>query len=375
MRFNYTLYPEAKQKFDESGVTERVKQALKNHKISIHGATFESDVRQSLEEMIEDTFSSPLIDEFFTNISNSLENISNLFYTIKRPVGDLREQVYLEDILGVMGWWNHNLFGTDEVFYYDKFGFESLSDFTGSFTALVYSQTRNISTYRRGYTWKTEKNGRILESEITGDSNGDLRISRINITPYETFDFLGNNISYRPEFSVDREGISPYHSTEMPLLAGILKWVEQCKIETESSKDNFKGVIEWAESLDKLKGSTNVDRFYSRQCFVADNVPIPLFDPSNSKVWSSRNLGTVGSYTYGLYLGSNSELLLVTQPDRDQKLRGIAATFYPDEADHLIKGLLYQCANLLGRTSLVQLKDLIEYRFSQQYKDDQQRFK
>jgi hypothetical protein len=47
----------------------------------------------------------------------------------------------------------------------------------------------------------------------------------------------------------------------------------------------------------------------------------------------------------------------------------------PGEIDHLIRGLFVQASKGLGRTSVKQLADMIEYRFSGKYEKDREAFK
>jgi hypothetical protein len=69
--------------------------------------------------------------------------------------------------------------------------------------------------------------GKKVETELTGDMHGDLRIRQTDITEYATVSPLGFSSSFRP---VDKDTVaylSPYHSTEPALFSILLKYAEQ----------------------------------------------------------------------------------------------------------------------------------------------------
>jgi hypothetical protein len=51
-------------------------------------------------------------------------------------------------------------------------------------------------------------------------------------------------------------------------------------------------------------------------------------------------------------------------------MKGVVS-FLPEDMDNVIRGLLYQAASGLGRTSARRLIDMMEYRFSPKFDKDQ----
>ena len=49
--------------------------------------------------------------------------------------------------------------------------------------------------------------------------------------------------------------------------------------------------------------------------------------------------------------------------------------FQPEDAEHLVRGLIYQSAKGLGRTSAKQLLAIMEYRFSDSFDADLKEFR
>ena len=81
-------------------------------------------------------------------------------------------------------------------------------------------------------------------------------------------------------------------------------------------------------------------------------------------------LGTTSEGSYGIYLTSKGELAFVYENFAKRELnlkKNISVSFYPEEISHVIEGLLYQSAKGLGRTSVKQLIDIVEYRFSDEF--------
>ncbi|MEK6760880.1 MAG: hypothetical protein AABX93_03075 [Nanoarchaeota archaeon] len=386
MRFRYNLYPEALKKLESEGIKRRVEEAIDEGKISIGGFYSNEDVHFMVKEMGEkkvfDYLPKDEEEDFKRKISDLSKNLEQHSWQINRFNGErINENVELEDIIGMLGWHSHLALRPEEVFDYKKFGFENLTDLTGSVTALANNLLlRNL---HKGYIWefKTDE-GKTFMNEITGSEHADLRIYKTDITPYETIDPLENKVSYRPEIRSDLQVVAAYHSTEEVFLASLLKWNEQCNIKAKTLDNKAKEAIEWAKSLGQGGGFTTEHFFgapYELRTKMAFNFGIPLPILNEDGVVEDTSYGLVAnsdSY-YGIYTGPKSELIITREPRNEKSSspeKEIAAKFMPEEADHLIKGILYQSAKGLGRTSAAQLVSMLEYRFSERYKTDLKEF-
>ena len=72
---------------------------------------------------------------------------------------------------------------------------------------------------------------------------------------------------------------------------------------------------------------------------------------------------TTGEGSYFTYVAHNGDFVLSYQ-DKENPVKPINMRFLPEDAEHLVNGLIYQSAEGLGRTSAKQLLDIIEFRFS-----------
>lgn len=382
MRFRHIIYPEALERLNSSGISKRVKDASERYDITIMGSLIESEVVDLVNEMKERGIFTHLPDEvkggFQTQMNGLFKSPEDYLWRTKRFDGtEATEKGDLEDVVGLVGWWSSQVLKPEEVFDYKKFGFNNLTDFTGSVSSLINNTLHR--GFKEGYKWEfTTKDGRTFVNEITGDTNCDLRIHRTDITPYKTFDPFGNEVSFRPEMDADRFGAYPYHSVEDSLLAGVIKWIDQTGINAKSLENQARDTIRWAKSLGQ-RGGTCTEHFFgapdSLRTRMAYNtgIPLPKLDANDrSEQTSSDGLVASSDYYYGLYIGSDNELAFVSEhrnkaPSPEKK---VVLRFMPEEADYLVKGLLYQSAKGLGRTSAAQLISLLEYRFSPEYESD-----
>ena len=268
----------------------------------------------------------------------------------------------------------------EEIWDHAKFGFSSPTELAAVVGA--YLRKESLShPLREGYKWATRRDdGSEIITEVTGNGDSDLRIYQTDTTPYLTTDPFRDQIGMRPEMDADRHTIAAYHSTEATLMVAVMKYVEQQGIETEYQKDNSRQLIDWGRSLGQ-GGRTCAEHFGGfdqepMMFFVEYGFPIPQLNEANkSEEHPSFGLGTLMGGWYGIYIAHNGDLILsyLTQEKMKDPVKQISARFLPGDAEHLVRGLIYQAAAGLGRTSARQLLDLLDYRYSAKFKHDQKK--
>lgn len=378
MRFKYLLYPEAREKLNSAGITARVEKAKEDYTIGIRGFVLDSEVPDMIVEMKNGGFFKHFpqdqLAEFRHNANAVFQKRKNSHWTINRNEGAYSEAVDIDDLLLLIGYDASLVLDPKEIWDFKKFGFSNVTDFAGSVGVLI-NEVIHRDTFRRGYLWQVRTpDNRVFDNEVTGDENCDMRVLQTDTTPYLTIDPLGNQVSFRPEISPDRRGIIAYHSTEGELLSIVLKYAEQIGIKPKSLTDNAKGTLEWAISLGQ-GGGTCAEHFGGfdrdvRMFFTEWNIPLPRLDKDNSATQNSFD-GVVrnGGGVYMAYLDVDGNLVFAYEPKEQERIpkKNICALYYPDDVDHLIKGLLYQSAKGLGRTSCKQLVDILGYKMSDQF--------
>ena len=161
-----------------------------------------------------------------------------------------------------------------------------------------------------------------------------------------------------------------------------LKWIEQCNIKSETLENKAQDVIKWAKSLGQRGGFTTEHFFGAPDDLVTRTsfnfgTELPRLDEKDRSEKESRYGLVVSQETYcGIYADLENNLVFayeprskISPPEKKVELR-----FMPEEADHLVKGILYQSAMGLGRTSAAQLVAMLEYRFSPRYDSDLKEF-
>jgi hypothetical protein len=158
------------------------------------------------------------------------------------------------------------------------------------------------------------------------------------------------------------------------LLASIIKYIMQENIPSEILKDNGKRFLEEEVGpLDQRFGPF-ADAGYSGrhvgEYFWWSGFPIPRLDEKKTP----DAVFLDAQSRYGIYIGADKSLVFVYESDGKKEPK-VALSLPSGEIDHLIRGLFIQASKGLGRTSVKQLSDILEYRFSNEYAKDQEKFK
>ncbi|MDP4039590.1 MAG: hypothetical protein Q8P57_03355 [Candidatus Pacearchaeota archaeon] len=384
MRIGYTIYPEAIQKLESSGIAEKIRKKVAKHEIGVQDFISNDDLVEIVNDMQKGGWFDGIPEEqrksFREGMNSIFKSRDSHPWRVKRKDGtELTEVAELEDLLAMIGGDASVVLRKKDLWKFDKFGFRSLTDLPGCVAAFMSNES-NTFLSKEGYRWNTTwSDGTIRETHITGDMHCDLRVLQIDRTPYETFDPLGNMVSYRPELRFDEANVIGYHSTESAFLASVIRWIEQNKIKSETLEDKAKEAIEFAKSLGQTIGNTTEHLFgrdlsYAMREFIVCGYPLETIDEKNlERTPTVHSVATNHDSIYGIYTNKNGELLFVRVPRDEKGKLSLRARFLPSEADHLVKGILYQAAKGLGRTSVAQLIAGMQYRFSSEYDSDMKR--
>jgi hypothetical protein len=375
-RYNWIVYPETKQKLKDIGIAARIERANDEYKFTHMGHLFDREVVGYVSSLSKEGLLNAIPEEerkhFKKTIQEKFANRDKEFWLIKRNDQTQKEKMELEDFILLSGYRASELLRKNELFNYKKFGFSSIFEFTGTVGAAIESTFDDINDLRKGHTWETLRaDGRTIASTITGDHNADLRIFQRDITAYETTDPMGNKIGYRPETNSDHMIVGAYHSTETQLLVAVLRYVNQIGIKPESLENNAVQTLNWAKSLGQGGGSCaehygGFDR-PSSLFFAAHEIPLPQLNGEyKTKDRSVYSISTQFEGGYDMCIGPNKEFRIV-YGSKELGNAKQSVSFIPEDMDNVIKGIIYQAAKGLGRTSVRQLIDVLEYRFSPQF--------
>lgn len=359
----YILYPESENKLKASGLIAKIKAVDRydDNFPSTHNILSKQEFQYCIKEIEEKGY-------FKTPPKKEYKEALNKFYKdggkwkLVKNGKKIEEEAEDRSFMLFSGYMASFFLSQEEFWNNEKFGFENIYDFFGSLGA-AYIDSRSYKE-NKGHSWQHQlQDGRIFFSEVKGNMHGDLEITREELTPYETFDPLGNKVNYRQVLQSDIQDIMSHHSVEDGLLATLLTYIKQEKIASLFTNKEFT-----IKFLKELKVDTRQplyadfgDRMHDPKIFFMETLPIPA--------WEERSLTKEGRYipsqsgSYGIFIEKNKNLIFAymggnadTYKEGDRK-----AEFAPEEIDHLVKGLFIQAARQLGRTSAGQLVEVLDY--------------
>jgi hypothetical protein len=387
MRSEYLLYPNVIEKLKLSGIEERVNKLESSEEglPYIGGACFHDDIINSVKDLKQDGFYRYLPREFSQKyqdtMKETLRRSGDSYWLVKKHEETVKEPCEIEDMDLFSGEIASMVLSPEELWNHSRFNFSSPLELVT--TVGVFIKQRSRLDYQKGYQWNSKRlDGSEIINQITGSHHYDLRIYQTDITPYPTIDPFGNEIEMRPVINSDKEAVVAYCSTEATLFVAVMKYIEQQGIKTQYQEDSAKSLIEWGRSLGQ-RGGGCTEHFGGfdndpRLFFIGYNYPLPVLSKSNeTKGRSLFSLGvemTEGGYRP--YITHNGDFILSYQDNEsvNKPHKPISVRFRSDDAEHLIKGLIFQSANGLGRTSVKQLLDILKYRYSPQFNKDQKEF-
>ncbi|MFH1064071.1 MAG: hypothetical protein V1729_03255 [Candidatus Woesearchaeota archaeon] len=301
----------------------------------IGGHSTRDDVLADIAWLVKEGFYSDAPSGYKKRLTEMIYHPRNYHWIID----GVERKCSLEDMLLFTGLIPAKVLDKEELWDFSRFGFENASSMIGSISAFIMNSQGSYG--RSGYKWTNDG----IETEITGDMHCDLRIFQTDLKQYSTLDPFGNKIPMRP---YEQSIVAPYHSTEGSFLVAAMKYAEMMEIPYD-----HKELVAWGKTLGQ-GGGTCTEHFGgfdndARMFFIGyDDIP--------ASGHTRYFLPCMGGGGYKIFVDGDDMILKMREEER--------ARFKPTDAVELIKGLIYQCAAGLGRTSAKQLFDILEYRFS-----------
>ncbi len=382
MRFKYVIYPEAQQQLEQNGLMQRIKETLKKEDFPSHmiySVMYQDTIPEIIQEMKEKGLFKNELKDYKQKLDKFFQNKDNYPWIVQRLTGEKKQKTEWEDFLLINEYLAEVVLTHKTFWAQQKFGFATSFEMHGTIGAALWQQKHGDNRgFDKGYRWQVvRKNGAIFESEITGSEHGDLRLLRTDITPYKTKEPFGNEVKYRPEDDIDYETLAAYHSTEPLLLAITLKYINQQKIPAEiTTTKGRQKLLEEIAAFGQRIGNF-ADFGYepfgtSAIYFATHDTPLPQLSADNeTKQWSTDRIGIDGEGKYVPYIDQENNLVFAYETDVKKERKEIRFTIQPNEIDYVIKGLFVQAAKGLGRTSVSQLKKIIDYRFAPDFEEQQ----
>lgn len=372
----YLVFPEALERLQSAGIVERIVTAKSKGEIgALEGHIGEDDVRQRVTILQQRGFYRSVPDDereaFFRSASAIFKERREHHWKIKRNDREEREEVMLADMLLLFGDSAAQILRPEEFGHYKERGFDSFSAWIGAVGALVEKEGKTELREKK-YEWKSKLPGeRTIHNTIGGSLHGDLRIEQTEVTSYRTHDPLGNEVLYRPITRKDKKRLAAYHSTEATVLVAALDFIDQRKLDSEIVKDKAKTIIReiqggertlgnWAQAFDRATGEMGIE-------FACYGFPFAEIDQTGK-------ITNPGGYSlaienmearYTACVTSQGNLGFYIKGRKDVERPHMEIEFQASEIDHLIRGLVYQARNGLGRTNPDTIANILRHRFSE----------
>lgn len=378
MREQYLVYPDATEKLRQSGLEKRILDASKkddtpgSHSFGIlHG----DEMRGFVDELKDKGYYKNPPKDLFTDYKAKLtafvrKKEDHRWTTDAHGVMRAEESEW-DDFLLLSGYLASFVLKPKEFWDAEKLGFSLSYDCWGVIGATLWSQAK-LTDHREGYVWASQANECSFVSRVTGDSNGDFRIFRDDLTPYPTKDPLGNDVRYRPKFRLDEQWVAGYHSYEPIVLAIAIKYAEQEQLPAQVLTPEGR-----AKLLDEMRPlGSRIGNFADAGSqagrpwqYFMNMQPIPTLTKRHTtqEISFDRIGTTTQGYSYGAYILPDKSLCFASEEDMKKPSKRISLSILPQEIDHFIKGLFVQCAKGLGRTLVGEMVHALNYRFSEKY--------
>ncbi|MDP7323765.1 MAG: hypothetical protein QF632_03320 [Candidatus Woesearchaeota archaeon] len=369
----YILYPEAIATLEGNGIARRVRNTLSEVGKFLRNFVRPNIMhcRQDIKELEEEVFFySKLIaaerDELLSGVREIIRTPRLLKWDVERTHGtfgtlEMSQLQRYEEISMLAGFHASHIIFPNELAAYRNFGFESVSAFAGAVGAYIDQSLR--SKQGLGYVWETKlEDGRTWLNSMQPSDDQDFEVGQLDVSSYETKDPLGKEVLYRPKRSHDSRGFR-YERGEGPFLSLMLKYTFHVMAESAVLADHGRALIE--EVKEHREGNLG------KEDMGYEGVSSNFLDEFPRVDGDYRPLDEVKEWyhTFNVWMGQENELVIGGVEDGRVVPR---AVFYPQDVDHALRGLFIgmTCTGIPGRTSPAQLIKVMEYRFSEQFRED-----
>jgi hypothetical protein len=352
MAHSFIVSPAQVQQMEESGLAEKIKTNLPDFS-AIAGYWHP----EMLDEVIADMHEEGELTR--ASIQQLLISPSE-WITVWPDNTEEKEAFDVQNIPILSGYLASLSLSLEELLRYREYGFETYADCVGTIGAYIKQVREEMSNYRRGHNWQSEKDNQQFSTHVTAVEHLDPAIIRKNISTMKTTDPLGHSISYRPLTRRSVSAIYPGQSTELKVLGGLLRYVHQqnvaCAILENNGRNFLDDVRTWRENLgpsDELTCS----------CILQDVRELPLHKPDANRVvyWDiARQHGGA----YAMHLDEDSNLAFSVMNKDAYGIQSVPSLILPPEdIDNTIRGIFIASHRHLVRTSLQKLIDLVEGQY------------
>lgn len=397
MRRNYILSPEADSRIRESELWKRIDEYCEGdheNKLSLTNIHLSaSDFKSFAQELWERGYFKTLVWEtrkrYFSVMNLIIWQQIEQYWRVNRNWSERQIVSELDDLL-IFSWiYPAEIMNPNELWNHERVGFSSVTDLVSAVS--VYMINLLSSSPYQWRKWLTKKDWRTFSSVISWDSNWDFCLVRNELTPHDTINPFWDISSVRPTEQQDRQWLFVFHSNEIPFLVIILKWMEQCWINSKLLNSWFDWILDFLRTTENIpnpfwascteQSLRQIDVFSDiSQASLSKQYPSsvthsfgsldsPLlhfwFDP---KRWVDSLITMSGNLKVAQLRWDNLVFTAFSNKEFKPDNKTIYCELYKEEIDDILKWLLVQAYKWLWRTNLIDVLSAFAYYFANREK-------
>jgi hypothetical protein len=274
--------------------------------------------------------------EFLANLVGIVNEGTYPKWTVERQGKICEETPSMHDLL-VFGDLAQYIIEAPELKREDLFGFPSVGSCLSAIGVAAHNkQCGDFGV--NGYSWESEKEGKIIMTELYGTMENQLFIIQRDITEYQTRDPFGNEVLVKPIFDSETSSICGEFNCEPFVAAIALRYLKQTGysglVDIDSLIDYSK--IKLAEHDVVSPRNEKWDELQLYKGYLHRKPGIPY----------NRDTHLDNDFTFQSIVGSyeartSVDRQLILQSSDDQKRETESVNFGPDDIEHLLKGIIH----------------------------------
>ncbi len=247
-----------------------------------------------------------------------------------------------------------------ELSNFSKYWFNSQLEMVMSLSAY---RCRNVLQHKRNqYEWV---NSKWIRNVITACEHGDTKFFQYNEKAADkVYSPFWNEVLFQPRLAIGSM-THVYHSNEPEFFSTFFRYAIELGILDEIMWENWEKFLKWSHNLPWYLWPywDAWDWNYMAKSSFLFKVSVPIW----WKKWRFRNMHThsfapwLQEWYLEFKVWINKELQIF------DNLWHLVMQFLPEDAEHLLKWILHQCANGHGRTSKNQILELVKYFYSPEF--------
>ncbi|EKE28943.1 MAG: hypothetical protein ACD_2C00263G0009 [uncultured bacterium (gcode 4)] len=376
---NYILHDIATERILKSWLWEKIRERVRQDEYSLPSPywwerTNDDDYMRIKKRLDEEWYFRWVTDSmrylYQQTINSIFQNPSAKSWKVERETWIRTLECDKTEILHFCWLLSSEVLSPTEIWLPEKYWFRNPTDLIGCVSVYIKSVLEKNPT-ADWYEWTTrDDNWKRFTTKLSATIDGDIRIKRIEKTPFETFDPFWNEVNLRPETAEDVQEVKAYHSIEIYLMMTILKWMDTVWIKSELLREDWEKIQEF---LSWFSTVTPFAKKYTENYMWFDNIadnPKAIFQSYHLAMKDFRSLdkrthfgiSTADRWRHLAYIWDSWELIfshIGTGMSYGKMEKDMV--FHRKDADELLKWIIYLTKTGKCRTGIDKVLNAMIY--------------